>query len=154
MTDGRAFPYRSFEISEFLKQQKRCPVEKPEAKAHGPGLRLTVRLYLADGENFVPMELHLKAGRIEIPSSYQAAFLIANERVRGINYSEIEKKKYYKTLIPKGWHQNVIDPGLPSDDQNQNKHEALDWSVSDFDAFIRQVCKLWCIDLGREEVLL
>jgi hypothetical protein len=154
MTDGREFPYRSFEIGDFLKQPKKSLVEKPEPKAHGPGLQMSLRLYLVDEKVFVPMMLHLRAGRKEIPASYRAAFLLANERVRGVDYSEIETKRFYKTHIPKGWHQNIIDPGLPANDPNQNRHDPLDWTVTDFDDFIRQTCKLWNIDLGREEGLL
>lgn len=56
---------------------------------------------------------------------YRAAFLLASERVRGIDYSEIETKKFYKTHIHKGWHQNIVDPGLPADNPNQNRHEPL-----------------------------
>ena len=154
MTNGREFPYRSFEISGFLKQPKKSPVEKAGPKAQGPGLRLILRLYLVDETAFVPMEIHFKAGRTDVPASYRAAFLLASERVRGVDYSEIEVKKFYRTHIPKGWHQNVIDPGLSTDDPNQNRHDALDWTVTDFDDFIRQVCTLWNIDLGREEGLL
>ena len=82
------------------------------------------------------------------------AFLLANERVRGVDYSEIEVKKFYRTHIPEGWHQNILDPNLDPDDSNQNRHESLDWTVTDFADFIRQVCKLWNIDLGIEEGLL
>lgn len=154
MADGKEFPYRSFEVSDFLKRLKKSPVEKPEPKTNGSGLHLSLRLYLVEEKVFVPMELHLRAGRKDVPASYRAAFLLANERVRGIDYSEIETKRFYKTHIPKGWHQNIIDLGLPASDPNQNRHEPLDWTITDFADFIRQTCKLWNIDLKREEGLL
>jgi len=154
MSDGKTFPYRSFETSDFLKRKKKSTEEKPKPKAHGSGLQVGFRLYFADEKVFVPMEVRLTAGRKELPSSYRAAFLLAGERVRGVDYSALAVKKRYKTHIPKGWHQNLIDPGLSSDDLNQNRHESLKWTVTDFDDFIRQVCMLWSIDLGREEGLL
>lgn len=154
MTDSKEFGYRSFDISDILKQGKKSQVENPRPKVRGSGLTLDLNLYLAEGRGFVPMRIIIQAGRNDIVSSYRAAFLLANERVRGVDYSEIEVKKFYRTHVPEGWHQNILDPNLDPDDPNQNRHESLDWTVTDFADFIRQVCRLWNIDLGIEEGLL
>lgn len=154
MTDGSSFGYRSFEISDFLKRAKKSAEGDPKPKVYGSGLSLEVRVYLADSAVFVPMQAIFKAGRKDVPASYRAAFLLANERVRGVDCSEVEVKRHYRIHIPKGWHQNLLDPNLDSSDPNQNRHEVLEWTVTDFDVFTRQVCKLWNIDLGREEELL
>lgn len=42
MPDGKKFPYRSFEISDFLKQAKKSPEVDPRPKVHGSGLSLDV----------------------------------------------------------------------------------------------------------------
>lgn len=93
-----------------------------------------------------------KARIVDEPKSYDASFLIANHRVRGVGFAETERKNFrFKRRIPKGWHMNICDPNLPTDDPRQNIHQPLpSFSVSDFHDFIKQTAKLWSIDLGWE----
>lgn len=101
------------------------------------------------------MKLSITAGRKGLPSTYRAAFLLNGVRVRGVDFDEQRRSKFYKSHIPKGWHQNIIDPNLSPDDPKGNRHEALkDWAISDFDEFIRKVCTLWNIETGMEARLL
>lgn len=154
MTNHSTFAYRSFEIGEILQQDKKSADSDPKPKVNGASLSLDQRLYMAGGSKFVLMRVSFNAGRKELPSSYRAAFMLDQQRVRGVDYQEVAVKRRYKIHIPKGWHQNLIDPNLEPGDPNQNRHEALSWTIGDFDGFIRHVCGIWNIDLGREEGLL
>ncbi len=153
---GRIFPYRSFEIAAILVQEKVLDSADLKLKVHGEqGLRMSANVHLADESAFIPMKLSITAGRKGLPSTYRAAFLLNGVRVRGVDFDEQGRKKFYKYHIPKGWHQNIIDPNLSPDDPKGNRHEALkDWAISDFDEFIRKVCTLWHIETGMEARLL
>jgi len=154
MTDDKQFRYRSFEIHRIMQQPKRC-AKPPGATRNGDGLRCDFTVYLAEPEMITLMRVCMSAGRTDVPTSYKAVFLLDNERVRGIDYNPIERKRLYKQSIPAGWHENMVDPNLPGDDRNQNRHNALpDWQVTDFESFIHNVCKLWNIDAGMERRLL
>jgi hypothetical protein len=57
----------------------------------------------------------------------------------------------FKKRIPKGWHLNVCDPNLPTNDPKRNIHQPLpDFVTTDFRDFIHQTAKMWTIDLGWE----
>ena len=108
---------------------------------------LAVLLELTDGGLF-HLKLIVSAGRADMPETYEGALLLNNRRVRGIGYSKIERKKRYKTHIPKGWHENVIDYNLPVTDGDQNRHIPLpDFTPTDLQDFLKKVCLHWKIQL-------
>jgi hypothetical protein len=95
-------------------------------------------------------ELIVKVGNLKDVTTYSAALLIDYERIRGVDFSKIERTCFYKTKIPKGWHQNIVDPNT-----GDNRHEALVIDpVGDLDDFIRKVAKLWNISYSEEVTLL
>ena len=99
------------------------------------------------------LRLCVHAGRYDEPETYRAALVLDGQRIRGVDYSEIEVKQFYKTVVPKGWHENVIDPNLSTRDIN--RHQALsDFQVSDLTDFLGKVGRLWHIELAFDEVLL
>ncbi len=154
MTDDKQFRYRSFEIAEIMKKPKRCH-KPPVVTRNGDGLRCECVVYLIDPELIMIMCVCMTAGRKDVPTSYKAVFLLDNERVRGVDYNPMARKRWYRETIPAGWHENVVDPNLPGDDRNQNRHNALlDFQVTDFDDFVHKVCALWYIDTGMERRLL
>jgi len=155
MPECKHFRYRSFEINDLMMKAKKC-LDKPIAGRYKDlGLKYDLPLYLADEQYFVPMCIKVSAGLIDDPTTFEAAFILDNVRVRGVGYSPISKKRFYRVTLRKGWHQNIIDPNIPSEDPNQNRHDALaDWSVTDLEDFFLKVCELWNIDSGLERGLL
>ena len=66
-----------------------------------------------------------------------------------------EKRHYGKQVIPKGWHQNVIDPNLPLDSADFNRHLPLpNFDPAELTAFFIATARLWHIDLTFAEGLL
>jgi hypothetical protein len=60
-----------------------------------------VPLDLVDGP-FAGFVLHVIAGDAAEVASYRAALLLEGERVRGVDYSEIERKRFYRDHLVKG----------------------------------------------------
>jgi hypothetical protein len=86
------------------------------------------------------------------PTTYHAVFLLANQRVRGVDYEPVGRQNFrYKKRIPKGWHQNLCDPNLPTNHDAYNIHQPLtDFHPTEFIDFINLTAKLWNIDLGED----
>jgi hypothetical protein len=79
------------------------------------GRQLDLNVDMKDGA-LISLRLSVNAGRFDEPETYRAALILEEQRVRGVDYSYLEHKRFYKTVIPKGWHQNIIDPNLPTRD--------------------------------------
>lgn len=150
-----SYPYRPHQIHEILGQPKCLPngstVELERVGKDKKGAEFETRPELIDG-GFLDMRYLGKAPRIDEPETYDASFLLANRRVRGVGYNPIATENFrFKRRIPKGWHLNVCDPNLPTNDVSQNIHQPLDdFAPTDFRDFINQTAKLWNIDLGWE----
>jgi ABC-type branched-subunit amino acid transport system permease subunit len=84
---------------------------------------------------------------------YTAALVLEGQRIRGIDYSHIERKRFYKKYIQKGWHENIIDPNLrPPDD---NRHPPLDnFQPTDLTHFRQLVAQKWNIVLPTGDLLI
>lgn len=108
-------------------------------------------LDLVDGP-YVDLRFLGRAARRDDPSSYDTSLLIDQQRVRGIGYCAVGRNNFRaKRRVPAGWHQNICDPNMPTDDAEWNRHEALpSFSPSDFRDFVRQAADLWNIDLGLD----
>jgi hypothetical protein len=91
-----------------------------------------------------------RAPRLDQPATYEANFLLANQRVRGVGYNPVARENLrYKQRIPMGWHQNVCDPNLPTNDPRKNVHHPLiDFAPTDFQDFVSRTAEMWNIDLG------
>lgn len=149
------YPYKTHQIKEFLEQEKCLPcgdtVELEKVGKNKNGRKFETLPELKDGP-FVPMRYLGKAPIVDDPSSYDASFLIAGHRVRGVGYEAVGRKNFrFKKQIPTGWHMNVCDPSLATIDPKQNIHQPLpDFKTTDFRDFINQTAKFWQIDLGWE----
>lgn len=156
MTEERPYRYPAFEILRLVKAPKKCTRPPPLEKYREIGRQYDFTVYLVEEKHFELIRIKVSAGRLVDPTTYEAAFILDGERVRGIGYNEVARKRYYgQKVIPKGWHQNIIDPNLDAGDANLNRHDGMSgWTVSDFDDFLNKVCKLWNIDLGKERDLL
>lgn len=149
-----SFRYRSHQIQEIAQAAK--VVREGQSLAFNNykdyGKHLELNLDLKEGP-LVNLRLTITAGRYDEPETYRAALLLDEQRIRGVDYSEIEVKRFYKTVVPKGWHQNVIDPNLPT--REINRHVAMsDFDLTDLADFLGKVADLWRIELTLDEVLL
>lgn len=148
-----SYKHKSHRITEILTEKKCLPeadtVELKNMGKTGKGRRFETRPELVDGP-FVDMRYLGKAPLLDDPASYDASFLIDNQRVRGIGYNETGRNNFrLKERIPKGWHMNICDPNLNTTDHNQNIHQHLpEFSTTDFRDFINQTASIWKIDLG------
>jgi hypothetical protein len=147
------YPYKLHQIEEILRMEKCLPpgdtLELEKMRNDGMGRHFESRPQLVDGP-FVDMRYVGKAPELDNPETYDANFLLANQRVRGVGYDPIGRQNFrFKRRITKGWHLNVCDPNLPTTDLKQNIHHPLaDFSTTDFRDFINQTAKMWKIDLG------
>lgn len=148
------FRYPSHRIAEIVSAAKIVREGQSLAfKSHKEhGKLLAVDLDLKEGA-LVNLRLVITAGRFDEPETYRAALVLEDQRIRGVDYSHVEVKRFYKTVVPSGWHQNLVDPNLPS--RESNRHEALpDFEVTDLTDFLRKVAELWQIELNLEDALL
>ena len=148
------FRYRTHQIQDIARATKVVREGEPLTFKNYKelGKHLEVDLDLKEGA-LVNLRLVITAGRYDQPETYRAALLLEGVRIRGVDYSELEVKRLYKTVVPKGWHQNIIDPNLPTRDLN--RHEGLpDFDAADLADFLSKVAKLWHIEMTLDEVLL
>lgn len=150
-----SWPYSAAVVHELVKAAK-CfaPGRPPVFAMQGQhGKELNVMLELVDG-GLYHLRLIVSAARADAPESYEAALLLNNRRVRGIGFSKIARKKRFKTYIPKGWHENVIDYLLPTTDDDQNRHDPLpEFTASDLQDFLRKICLRWNIQIDFDKDL-
>jgi hypothetical protein len=152
--DKMSFRYRSHQIQDVVRAAKVVregqSLEFKSYKEHGKHLELDLDM---KGGLLLNLRLLINAGRYDEPETYRAALVLDGQRIRGVDYCEIEKKQFYKVVVPKGWHENIIDPNLPTRDIN--RHLALpDFQVSELNDFFRKVSGLWHIESAFDEVLL
>jgi hypothetical protein len=149
-----SFRYRSHQLQDIVRAAKMVRDGQSLAfknyKEHGKHLGLELDLKAGP---LVNLRLTITAGRYDEPETYRAALLLDEQRIRGVDHADIAVKRFYKTVIPKGWHQNIIDPNLPT--RNINRHDPLaDFAVADLNDFLVKVAKLWQIEIEIDEVLL
>jgi hypothetical protein len=153
---SRDFRFPSHRLQELIRAPK-CPAQKAEVrwKDRGEkGKELRLALDLVDGP-LAGFVLHATCGDVAEVTSYRAALILEGERVRGVDFSLVARKKFYRDHLVKGWHENVIDPNLSAADRNRNRHEPLEnFAPTDLDSFLRDVCRLWHIDLDFGEAML
>jgi hypothetical protein len=149
------FRFPSHRINEIAGAPKKALTAKPGFEKYGEsGRRLEIPLELVGG-TLVNLKVKVTAGVLNDPTTFGAALILDNTRIRGVDYCAVERRRYFKVAIPKGWHHNLIDPNLPSSDPDSNRHEGLsDFQVDDLHGFVRSISKLWNIDFGYEETLL
>jgi hypothetical protein len=119
------------------------------------GGRFDVNLDLLEGP-FVDLRYLGKATDQREVSGYEANLILAGHRVRGVGHNFVGRTNLRaKQRIPAGWHQNKVDPNLPTSHVEYNRHEPLpNFAPTDFGDFIGKCAQLWAIDLNTPEVLL
>jgi hypothetical protein len=158
------FLYRSEQIGDIVNAPK--VLRRPELLEKGQplpfssygerGKRIDLWLDLKDSRTLIDLRLHVRAAVFDAPEMFEATLILASERVRGIGWNPTGKKRFYgKQIIPKGWHQNVIDPNLAPNHSDKNRHLPLrNFEPTDLAAFFTATAELWHIDLPIEESLL
>ncbi|MHB8519156.1 MAG: hypothetical protein ACYDH9_00230 [Limisphaerales bacterium] len=151
-----SFRYKSLQIAEIVKNPKTIREARVLTfRSYGNrGKVLDVDLDVKEGA-LLDLRLRVYAGWFDDPTTHEAALILADQRVRGVGYSATRQMRFYKERIPKGWHENVIDPNLPTRDDDCNRHETLSkFEPTDLDDFLRKVCKRWNIELPAGDKLL
>ena len=148
------YAYSSGQIHQILSASKELPegagLDLEKTGKGGMGRQFESRPQLCDG-GFVDMRFLAKAPLLDDPTSYDASFLLANRRVRGIGFAPIARHNLrFKMRIQRGWHLNVCDPNVPTTSPESNIHKPLtDFEVTDFLNLIQQAAQMWNIDLGN-----
>lgn len=78
-------------------------------ESRDPSRRLDALLERVD-EKEDRIRLIIRAGRVDDPHSFAAALLLEDTRIRGIDYHAVARSRFYKETVPKGWHEDIIDP--------------------------------------------
>jgi len=149
-----SFQYTTHQIGEIVNRAKIIRENQQlDFKNFGErGKKLDVDLDLMDGP-LMNLRLSITAGHFDVPATYRAALVLEDQRIRGIDHSYVEHRRFYKMVIPKGWHQNVIDPNQPTRDSNQ--HLPLpSFEPTDLKDFLSKIAVLWHIELSLDEMLL
>lgn len=149
-----SYIYKPHQIDELLRLPKCLPsgdTLELEKMSQGAGRHFETRPQLVDGP-FADMRYLGKAPELDNPESYDASFLLANQRVQGVGFNPVGRHRFrFKERMPKGWHLNVCDPNRRTNDPAQNVHKPLpEFQATDFCDFINQTATLWNIDLGWE----
>lgn len=124
-------------------------------KRGSKGLGFEAFVELLDGA-FVDIIFRGKAGVSDDPTTYDSNLFLDQVRVRGVGYSPVQRENFRaKMRIPKGWHQNIVDPNQPTNAPAYNRHVAMEgFSPLDFEDFTRKTADLWHIDLAWDRGLL
>ena len=150
------YPHSSHRIGEIVGKPK-CLREDVifEVNHNGTaGGLFDVRLDLVDGP-FVDLRYLGKTYDFAVVEGSEAGLILEAYRIRGVGYNAVGRRRFYEERIPAGWHQNMVDPNLPTAHENFNRHQPLpEFAPVDFDDFIRKTSALWNIDLAWEERLL
>lgn len=150
------FRHPPHRIQEILAAPK-CLRDPSELRYSATGLLPANFKVDLDFVDAAPMDLRFcgSAGDRSRPETYRAAFLVDAERVRSIDYSPIQRRNMRRKLnIPKGWHENVVDPTRSTVDPAYNRHVPLEgFDPGDFVSFTRRAADRWRIDLDWETEL-
>lgn len=151
------FPYTPVQIHELVQAPKvvreNSPLEISKQGEHGTRFDSSLDVV---GGGFVDLRYLGKATDVSQPPSYEGNLILAGHRVRGVGHNYVGRNNLRaKKRIPSGWHQNRVDPNLPTTDAEYNRHEPLNnFAPTDFADFIGKCAQLWAIDLKTPEVLL
>lgn len=158
------FSYTSSQIREIVDASK--ILRRPDTLEEGKPIpflnygerskRIDLLLDLNDGPALVDLRFHIHAPVFDNPETFEAALILSSERVRGIGWHPTGKKRFYgRVVIPRGWHQNVIDPNLEDGHSDRNRHLPLSrFEPTDLATCFAQAARLWHIKLPTNEVLL
>lgn len=101
------------------------------------------------------MRLIVVVGVITQPTSYRASLMLADVRIRGIDYHGKARRRFYREVIPSGWHEDLVDPNVEYSRSNPHPRILLDGlDPSEPFQFLVWACKHWNIKLPPTEDML
>jgi hypothetical protein len=152
-----SYRYPAARIHEIVKADKALVEGQfvDPKKRGSKGLGFEADVELLDGP-FTDLIFRGKAGDRSDPETYDSNLFLDQERIRGIGFNPVGTKNLRKKLrIPEGWHENLVNPNLPTNHPAYNVHEALpDFEPTEFADFTRKAAERWNIDLHWEGGLL
>jgi len=151
------FPYSKPQIAEAVNAAKHPRDWEPLSfeKSGDHSRRCDAMLEREDGKSD-RLRLIVRAGRLDDPTSYTASLLLEDVRIRGIDHHAIERRRFFREISPKGWHEDVIDPNRDSTPKGPHPRDPLpDFAPFDLSDFSRRACRRWNIELPpTDETLL
>lgn len=152
-----SYPYTRQQIHEFVRAPKlvRENTRFEVSKRGEHSASFDVNLDLSGGL-FADLRYLGKAAAVDQPPTYESALILSGHRVRGIGHNFVGRNNLRaKQRVSAGWHQNRVDPNLPTAHVEYNRHEPLPhFAPTDLGDFIGKCAQLWAIDLKTQEVLL
>jgi hypothetical protein len=152
-----SFPYTELQIEEMVKAEKQPVHWNPwEFEAlGGESLRLTRDLIRTDGKSD-RIRLIIRVLNKKDILTCKASLLLEDIRVRGIDYHELAQRRFYKEIIPAGWHEDIVNPNLEKDEKGEHIRLALEnfapYHIRDF---VKKICRRWNILMpGTEDTLI
>ena len=151
-----SYHYSAARIAEIVNAPK-CVRDAQELKIASTapnGAKFDADLDLLDGP-YTDLRFLGRAARIDAPPTYDASLLLDQQRIRGIGFAAVPRNNFRAKLrIPAGWHQNICNPNVATNDPNWNRHESLpNFCPTDFKDFVQKAADLWKVDLGWEKGL-
>jgi len=147
-----AFPYSEFEIEALVEAEKHPrDWESISFQSYGgskTSLRADVRLEMSDGR-YARFRFGVRAPVVNDPLTYASVLLLEDTKVRGIDYHEIGRaRKYGVESIPKGWHEDIVNPNLDDPYNKKQKRRAIaDFAPYHLEDFTAKVAAMWNIVL-------
>lgn len=144
------FPYSQFQIEDVVKAEKYPRDWEPVTfkKVTRSEKSRTADIQLERSDLKTDRLRWTLAGELDTTTTYRSALLLEDTKIRGVDYHAIARSRMYKEVIPKGWHQDIIDPNLEQSHKNYQRREALsDFEPYHLDDFLSKVAKLWNIQL-------
>jgi hypothetical protein len=146
-----SFPYSGVLIHEWIVAPKSVVEPKLDFRSRGEhAARSRVTLQLRAGGAPAFLEWTLNAGRVDQPESYASAFLVDRVKVRGVDFHELPRSRFYREISPAGWHQDIIGPV----ENDQRREPVAIHPVTDLQDFATKVARLWHIELPEAPSLL
>jgi hypothetical protein len=140
------FKYPGTVVIELVRSRKRCP-ESLEMLLKV--LKVGTFRSVVEPESQVPVliEWVVNAGRLNDTSTFRSSLLINNTRVRGIDFHEFSRRRYYREVVPAGWHQDLISPK-----EHENRRVPFEMrDLTDIRDFVLRVATEWNIEIESEE---
>ncbi len=153
--------YTEEETQAHVDRKKECrfPLQGwREVRGKSQTLERKEDLVFVDSPSYpVSMKIHV-TGTGEMLESYRSAFILNQERIRGVDFMPVKNKRFFSNLDVKevGWHENVLywdrKEGLIVNDHRSLAEDAMEsWASQDLRGFFDFCCHLWNIDAPEKE---
>jgi hypothetical protein len=135
-------------VDEIVRSPKRCMrnLEYVLRDLKGGSFRGVLEV---DSHVPIILEWILRAGRLNLTTTFHSSLPINHVRIRGIDLHEFPLRQYYRVVCPAGWHQDVISPR----EGTERRVSISIGAMTGLRDFVLRVASEWNIELEREEGL-